>query len=223
MTYDFQIFGQRFKKTTVIGDSAFGDSAISFSWAPGERRVRRLVSGCLIDGSSCLFGLKLSFVHEMDFVDCCILGGSKGCVDMIRGGDVSFSRCKFVSRNSDCHASIRGGAKNVSFKNCVFVNNYRSRLSGSCIDLGRWTHYDVVPRPPVRNVSIENCKMKDINYPALTRRFFSMDPDVKNSTGKNLKVPVLFVRLFWLLKRKGFFGGGSVTPPEELKVYQFES
>jgi len=224
MSYDFQVFDQKFRPTPVLSEeSKFNDTnALGFSWRPGREMRSGLVQNCQIDGSGCSEGLKLSFVYNMDFKNCQIIGGREDCVDIVRGGDISFEGCEFISNNSKQHVTIKGGAKNISFKDCTFQNDYRCWWDGACIDLGNWTDYDEVLRPPVRNVSVDNCKMKNMKRRTLTRRLFSMDPLVENSDGRNVCVPVLFVRAFWFLQRKGWVGKRRRFPEAWLKIYDGE-
>lgn len=222
--FDTQIFDQRFAVTPVLSEplSCRPRSALRFNYRDKVSAGRVLVNNCLIDGSGCLSGLKLSFVYDMTFRRCRILGGSKSCVDVVRGGNLSFEECTFDSKSSIQHISIRGGAKNISFSRCVFQNDYSRRLTGACVNLGGWTDYDDVPRPPVRNVSIKDCVLNGMQKNVLSMTMFSERPSVENSEGKNLRAPKAFVLALRHLMRKGWLGSRKRLPKSQLGVYSRE-
>lgn len=203
--------------------SKFQDSsALAFSWSPGQERYSLSIKECEIDGRGVSEGLKLSFCRNAEVRDCIIRGGYEDCVDIVRGENISFKNCKFISQNSKQHITAKGGVKNLSFNNCTFVNSFSKFYDGACIDLGNWTDYDDVDRPMVRNVLIKDCKMEKVGFRVLYRRLFSEAPTVKNCHGFGLRVPRLFVKLFWTAQRKGWLGARRKFPESWLKIYDFE-
>ena len=200
-----------------------GMNALGFSWRPGNEEFSLTIKSCTIDGSGVAEGLKLSFCKNVEVIDSTIVGGYEDCVDIVRGENIKFKNCNFISKNkTKQHITCKCGAKNVTFENCNFVGSFRNWWNGACIDLGNWGDYDDVKRPKVRNVSIVNCKLKNVAFPILYRRLYSNTPTVKNSNGFGLKVPNIFVKAFWFLQRKELVGKRRRFPDNWLKVYDFE-
>lgn len=203
--------------------SKFQDSsALGFSWRPGQEQYSLSIKSCEIDGRGVSEGLKLSFCRNVEVRDCIIRGGYEDCVDIVRGENISFKNCTFMAQNTKQHITAKGGVKNLSFDNCTFVNSFSKFYDGACIDLGNWTDYDDVDRPMMRNISIKNCKMEKVGLPVLYRRLYSETPIVENCQGFGLKIPRLFVKLFWFGQRKGLLGKRRVFDDSWLKVYDFE-
>ena len=226
MKYDFQINNQTFGgggKDHLTRDKFIDSNALGFGWRPGQKMEKGLISGCKIDGNGFAEGLKLSMWYDMVVKDCEIIGGREDCVDIVRGGRLTFERCRFIS-NGDTkqHMTIKGGVKDILIKDCVFVGNYRNWWDGACIDLGNWTDYDDVPRPFNRNIVVSGCKMENMTTRNLCRVLYSEWPQVSNCDGRVLVVPKLFVKLFFFLQRKGWVGKRRRFPESWLKVYDVE-
>lgn len=203
--------------------SKFNDkSALGFGWRPGQDQYSISLNNCEINGAGVSEGLKLSFCRNVHVNNCTIFGGYEDCVDIVRGENISFVDCKFIAQNTKQHITAKGGVKNLSFDNCTFVNSFSKFYDGACIDLGNWTDYDDVDRPMMRNISIKNCKMEKVGLPVLYRRLYSETPIVENCQGFGLKIPRLFVKLFWFGQRKGLLGKRRVFDDSWLKVYDFE-
>lgn len=204
-------------------ESKFIDkNALGFGWRPGQERFRLIIRSCLVDGSQLSEALKLSFCRDVEVEDCEFLGGYEDCVDIVRGENISFRNCHFISQNSRQHITCKGGAKNVSFLNCKFTGSFRNWWNGACIDLGNWTDYDDVDRPKVRNIKIKNCTMKNVSTPILYRKLYSEKPQVDSSSGIQLNVPNVLVKIFWKLQRMGLIGERRVFDEDWLKVHDFE-
>jgi hypothetical protein len=204
-------------------DSKFeDDSALGFSWRPGQEQYSLKIKDCEINGQGVSEGLKLSFCRNVEVEKCTILGGYEDCVDIVRGENISFKKCTFISQNTKQHITAKGGIKNLSFIDCTFVNSFSKFYDGACIDLGNWTDYDDVDRPMVRDILIENCEIKDVGLRVLYRRLYAENPIVRNCQGFGLKVPRLFVKLFWAAQRKGWLGKRRSFPESWLKIYDFE-
>lgn len=200
-----------------------GLNALGFSWRPGQDKFSISIKSCTIDGSGVAEGLKLSFCRDVRVVDSTIIGGYEDCVDMVRGENLFFENCTFIANNgTKQHITCKGGAKNIVFKDCKFVGSFRHWWDGACIDLGNWGDYDDVSRPKVRDISIINCSMENVACPILYRRLYSETPTVKSSFGFGLKVPSLFVKIFWFLQRKELIGKRRRFAKDQLKVYDFE-
>ena len=221
---DKVLYGKFFAAKTSNDDSKFNDSnALGFSWRPGQPRYTLTIDSCTIDGGGASEGLKLSFCRDVTVRDCQIMGGNEDCVDIVRGENITFDNCTFfANEDTKQHVTCKGGVKNITFKNCKFVGSFQNWWDGACIDLGNWTDYDDVDRPPVRNIKIINCTMQDVGCGILYRRLYSETPQVTNSRGFKFKVPKIFVKMFWFLQRKGMIGGRRRFPEEWLTVYDFE-
>ncbi len=200
-----------------------GLNALGFAWRPGEDQFSINIKSCTIDGTGVAEGLKLSFCRNVKVVDSTIIGGYEDCVDMVRGENITFENCTFIAKNgTKQHITCKGGAKNVSFKDCKFIGSFRNWWDGACIDLGNWGDYDDVVRPKVRNISITNCSMENVSFPILYRRLYSETPRVESSFGLGFRVPTLFVKTFWFLQRKELIGKRRRFADDQLKVYDFE-
>jgi hypothetical protein len=215
---------QYFKPTsTEKQESKFIDkSALGFGWRPGQERFKLIIRSCFIDGTGVSEALKLSFCRDVEVQDCEFLGGYEDCVDIVRGENISFKNCHFISQNSRQHITCKGGARNISFTNCKFTGAFKNWWNGACIDLGNWTDYDDVDRPRVRGVRIKNCIMKDVCTQVLYRKLYSEKPEVENSYGIKLNIPNVFVKVFWALQRMKLLGERRTFDEDWLKVYDFE-
>ena len=226
MKYDFQLNNQTFENPLVKSFSRgefIDSSTLRFSWRPGRKRETGLISGCKIDGRGFSEALKFSMCYNILVKGCEIIGGKEGCVDIVRGGGVVFQNCRFISNGQiKQHIAIRGGARDIAIKDCVFVGDYRKWWNGACVDLGNWTDYDDAPRPHARNIVVSNCKMEDITNRNLCRVLYSEKPKVYDCDGRVLGIPRFLVKLFWALKRKGWIGRRRRFSPRRLKVYDFE-
>tara|TARA_B100000212_G_scaffold342604_1_gene331222 strand:- start:29383 stop:30051 length:669 start_codon:yes stop_codon:yes gene_type:complete len=216
------IEGQDFSCGAGYQDKFLTSCALGLSWRPGREKIGYEIRDCLIDGSRGGEGLKLSFCYDVYVEDCTIIGGVEDCVDIVRGGDISFYNCRFVSKNTKHHITAKGGVKSLSFTNCNFVGDYRMKWDGAFIDLGNWTDYDDVNRPGVREVSLNNCRIFESSRKILCRRLYSENPSVKNCDGKILKIPKILLALFWWGQRFGLLGTRRRLPEKDLKVYDFE-
>lgn len=219
-----KIDGETFSQDNLEDiESKFNDkNALGFGWRPGQKQYALSINNCEINGSGVSEGLKLSFCRNVNVDNCTIFGGYEDCVDIVRGENITFKNCKFISQNSKQHITAKAGIKNLSFINCTFVNSFRKFYDGACIDLGNWADYDDVDRPMVRNVLIEDCRMDNVGTPILYRRLYSETPQVKNSSGFKFNVPRIFVKMFWYGQRKGFLGPRRRFPSSWLEVYDFE-
>lgn len=219
------LYGKYFTSKNPESDESkfYGKNALGFSWRPGEPEFSLEIDSCTIDGGGIAEGLKLSFCRNVLVRNTQVFGGYEDCVDIVRGENIYFENCTFFTGpRTKQHITCKGGAKNITFKNCKFVGSFRNWWDGACIDLGNWTDYDDVDRPMVRNVNIINCDMQDLNYRVLYRRLYSETPNVLNSKGLGLNIPTIFVKAFWQLQRKAAIGSRRRFEENQLKVYNFE-
>ena len=197
-------------------------NSLGFGWRPGQERFKLIVRSCFVDGSGVSEALKLSFCRNVLIENCEFLGGYEDCVDIVRGENIRFKNCNFISQNSKQHVTCKGGAKNISFENCKFIGSFRCWWDGACIDLGNWTDYDDVIRPKVRGVEVKNCYMSRVSFPVLYRRLYSETPSISDSRGLGLNVPNILIKLFWSLQRNHLIGKRRKFNNDWLKVYDFE-
>lgn len=216
------IEGQHFKCKEEYSDKFTTSAALGLSWRPGRNQVDYEIRDCLIDGSFGGEGLKISFCYNVYVEGCTIIGGVEDCVDIVRGGNIVFCDCKFISNNTKQHITAKGGVKNLEFNNCTFVGNYKCWWNGAFVDLGNWTDYDDINRPRVRNVKIENCKIQDADRKILSRVLYSEKPLVKNTEGFVFMVPRVFLAIFWLGQRLGLLGKRRRLPSKDLEVWDVE-
>ena len=112
------------KGKTFRGDLKNGkqSNALGFMWRPGMPKQKIRIEGCTIDAGPVAEGLKLSYCHDVIVKNCTIIGGFEDCVDIVRGGFMIFENCRFVSKNTKHHFTIKCNASNITIKDCVFVN-----------------------------------------------------------------------------------------------------
>ena len=126
------------KGKTFKGDLKKGkqSNALGFMWRPGMPKQRIRIEDCTIDAGPVAEGLKLSYCHDVIVKNCTIIGGFEDCVDIVRGGFMIFENCKFVSKNTKHHFTIKCNASNITIKDCVFVNDFNKLIDGAFVDLG---------------------------------------------------------------------------------------
>lgn len=201
----------------------YGKNALGFAWRPGQEEFELLIDSCVIDGAGVAEGLKLSFCRNVRVLNTTIIGGYEDCVDIVRGSNITFENCKFISsKKTKQHITCKGGAQGVSFINCQFINAFRHWWNGACIDLGNWTDYDDVDRPKTRNILIKNCKLSGVLFPVLYRKLYSECPKVYGSNGLGFSIPGIFVKIFWFIQRKNLFGNRRRFGQSNLKVFDIE-
>jgi hypothetical protein len=179
------------------------DNALGFGWRPGQEEQTILIENCEIDANGVAEGLKLSYCSNVKVINCTIIGGYEDCVDIVRGSNILFKNCKFIAKNTKHHFTIKCMVAGVQIIDCEFVNEFNNLLDGACVDLGNWADYDVEDLPKTKNIEISNCKL--INFrkykKIISRRIYAESPLVSNTHGFVLKIPQIFVKIFWSFKR----------------------
>ena len=181
-----------------------------------------VVKNCVIDGRGCGEGLKISFGYNVYIENCIIHGGYEDCVDIVRGANITFKSCKFISYNTKQHFTIKGGCKNITIDDCEFVNDFSKWYDGAILDIGNWCDYDQYPRPKVRHVVVKDCRLTNIKFKLLSRTLYGNKPNVINTKGINFKVPSIITSLFFNLRNKGKFGSVRDVIPADKLVYDIE-
>ncbi len=192
------------KDQTFKGDLKNGieSNALGFMWRPGMPKQKIRIENCTIDAGPVAEGLKLSYCYDVIVKNCTIIGGYEDCVDIVRGGFMLFENCRFVSNNTKHHFTIKCQAFNITIKDCVFVNDFKKIIDGAFVDLGNWSDYDVVDLPKTKEIYIVDYKLKNISWykKIISRRIYADNPVIRGD-GFVLKIPKLFVWLFWKFKR----------------------
>jgi|TARA_Y100000289_G_scaffold19707_1_gene19039 hypothetical protein len=179
------------------------NSALGFSWRPGRKKQSILIKNCKIDANGASEGLKLSWCRDVLVENCTIIGGYEDCVDIVKGRDITFRNCKFIAKNTKHHFTIKCMASNIIIKDCEFINNFNHVYDGACVDMGNWSLYDTEDLKKTQGVIIQNCSLKNMSWykKILTRRIYAKSAIIKQTSGFNLKIPRLFVKIFWAFKR----------------------
>ena len=196
------IKNKKFKGDPSIYNGTRDDNALGFGWRPGQQKFTLEIENCEIDANGVAEGLKLSYCTHVIVKNCTIIGGYEDCVDIVRGGYMLFDGCTFISNNSKHHFTIKSSVDNVTIKNCTFVNNFRNLYDGALVDLGNWSDYDIDDIPKTKNIYIVDYTLKNISWykRIVARRLYANNPVIRGD-GFVLKVPRLFVWLFWKLRR----------------------
>ena len=150
------------KGKTFTGDLKKGKqgNALGFMWRPGMPKQKIRIEDCTIDAAPVAEGLKLSYCSDVIVKNCTIIGGFEDCVDIVRGGFMIFENCRFVSKNTKHHFTIKCNASNITIKNCVFVNDFNKLIDGAFVDLGNWSDYDVDDLPRTKDIYIIDYKFE---------------------------------------------------------------
>ena len=157
-----------------------------------------LLRDCELRADAVEEALKLSASRDV-VVDRCVLhGGSEDALDVVRGEKLIFRDVIFIARGARA-VTVKGGVSNVDFIRCVFTGKPDS---GYFLELGNWTLYDVLDRPPVSAVRIDHAT-----------RFETQDGDNGSKTIRILHaeapdtvvdvdvVPALIVQAFFAFMR----------------------
>ena len=181
-----------------------------------------VVRDCEIDGRGCAEGLKISFGHNIKVKNCIIHGGYEDCVDIVRGANISFKNCKFISYNTKHHFTIKGGCKNIRIHDCEFINDFNKWYDGAILDIGNYCDYDQNPRPKVRHVQVTDCRLTNIKFKLLSRVLYGNKPVVQNTKGMVFKVPTFITNAFFNLRNEGKLGPVKNIIPADRLVYDIE-
>lgn len=180
------------------------------------------IINCTIDGRGCAEGLKISFGYNVKIENCIIHGGYEDCVDIVRGANISFIKCKFISYNTKHHFTIKGGCKNILIDDCEFVNDFSKWYDGAILDIGNYSDYDQYPRPEVRHVLVKNSRLTNIKFKLLSRILYGTIPNIQNTEGSIFKVPRFITKLFFYLRNKGKLGSVNNVSLDDRRVYDIE-
>lgn len=208
-----------FYRPYYTDDQVPDDGVISETGFWGRNIV---INNCIIDGTMHSEGLKISFGHNIVVKNSTIIGGYEDCIDIVRGANITFQNCKIISNNTRQHVTVKGGARNITFDQCEFINRFEKFYNGAIIDIGNWTNYDIVKRPKVRNLSIINCKLTNIKFKLLARVLYGLKPTVKSTNGFIFKIPSIITRLFFTLRKHKILGPIVDISENDSIVYNIE-
>ncbi len=199
MSFDQIIKNQSFKGDLNKHKGKIDDNALGFAWRPNQKKRSLLIENCQINANGVAEGLKLSYMHDVLVKGCEIIGGYEDCVDIVRGGNITFENCIFISNGTKHHFTIKCQVENVKIVNCIFRNNFNKIWDGAFVDMGNWSDYDVEDLPKTKGIEIINCTFENVSWwkKILTRRLYAENAIVKNTSGFNLKIPNIFINLFW--------------------------
>lgn len=161
------------------------------------------VSDCTIDGQDARWGGKASLTFDLSYNNCTFKNGTARAFDMVRGGNVKFTNCKFENDVRKkvgsqynlaelCDIGIKGGVHDVTFENCTFND----------ILLGDYSIYDQQDRPKTRRFTFINCKNADGGPIIVRGRYF--DKNTLTLTNTSAKVwiwPEFLTKLYWMYNR----------------------
>ena len=186
----------------------------------GDRNVT--VNNCVIDGQVARWAGKMSHVFNVTFNDCIFKNATARSLDVVRGGEITFNRCRFENDNirkivkspytidECCDIGMKGGVRDVTFNDCVLND----------ILIGDYSIYDQADRPKARRFTFNNCKNVNGGAIIIRARYFEKSSLVLNNTQAKVWVwPEWFLKLYWMFNRKfgdtRKFDGWNVIDAEE--------
>tara|TARA_B100002019_G_scaffold138108_1_gene118988 strand:+ start:24033 stop:24695 length:663 start_codon:yes stop_codon:yes gene_type:complete len=201
MSYDRQIINQKYisNQGALVLSPGLKECAMNFYRNPSAPIFRVLYTNCTFDGANTYWSAKFNFEYSQSFEGCKFIGGSKGIIDICRGGDIQFKNCDFEGKSKNSQVCIRGGAKNVVFEDCSFRRSSVSLIS-PVFTFGGWSIFDFFDRPFCRNIKVENCKFVKSLIKGFT--MYSEKINIKNSGVGWLGLPVWLVNFYWKIKRR---------------------
>ena len=118
-----------------------------------------LLRNCELRADAVEEALKLSASRDVVIDRCILHGGSEDALDVVRGSRLVFRDVTFIARGARA-VTIKGGVSEVDFIRCVFTGE---PTTGYFLELGGWTLYDVLDRPPVTAVRIDDATRFEVS------------------------------------------------------------
>lgn len=199
---------------TIIENQNFIGQAGKDSSALELNQYQRpiLIKNCIIDSDLADWGLKAPKIFDLIVEDCIIKNGLERALDMVRGGNIIFRRCKFINDKKDsngkklrvrvkskwnigkfCDIGIKAGICDVHFQDCEFND----------ILLGDYSIYDQVNRPKTRRIEFINCKNPNGGPIFIRGRYVDKKSIIINNTNVSMLIwPNFITKLYWLYNRK---------------------
>lgn len=92
--------------------------------------------------------LKFSACRNVLVENVVLEGGPEDALDIVRGKNYVFRNVHFIGRG-DQAVTIKGSVDGVYFLNCTFSGRTGK---GALVEFGNWSDYDIIDRPPTRNI-----------------------------------------------------------------------
>lgn len=163
---------------------------------------------------------------DITFNDCTFSDGISRAYDQVRGGRITFNRCKFTnagkrkrttnayfSLSETCDAGFKAGAFDITFNDCSLND----------ILLGDWTIYDQIKRPKTRRVTLNNCVNPNGGKIIVRGRYCDSKSIAVSNTPTSIFVwPSLMTWLYWQYNKRfgdhrtGIAGEFIINPIETL-------
>jgi hypothetical protein len=191
---------------------------------------------CTFDGAYIHWGCKVTAFTGSDnipvvctditFNDCTFIDGVSRAYDQVRGGRITFNRCRFISTgrrkrvtsayfdlSEICDCGLKGGVFDVTFNDCS-IND---------LLLGDWTIYDQIKRPKTRRITLTNCVNPNGGKIIIRGRYCDGNTIVLNNTPASTFVwPSFITWLYWQYNKRfgdhrtGIAGEFTITPIETI-------
>lgn len=192
---------------TLIENQTFTATAghDSFALQIGPEQRPCIIRNCIIDGSIGDWGLKSSKSFDLLVEDCIIKNGIERALDMVRGGNITFRRCKFINEGKrprikskwqvrkECDIGLKAGIRDVTFEDCEMND----------LLLGDYSIYDQLNRPRVRRINLIRCKNPNGGNIIVRGRYCVTNPVIVTNTYIDMFIwPKWFTEIYWWYNRK---------------------
>ena len=215
-----------FENQNFIGFAGHDHSALELN----QRQRPILIKNCIIDGDLADWGLKGPKIFDMVVEDCIIKNGLERALDMVRGGNIVFRRCKFINDKKNekgekarirvkskwtlgkyCDIGLKGGICDVRFEDCEMND----------LLLGDYSIYDQIDRPMTRRIALVNCK-NPYGGPIFIRgRYVDKNSIFIENTNADILVwPKFITKIYWAYNRK--FGDKRPLNEEQRTITEEE-
>lgn len=190
-----------------------------------------IIRNCIIDGALGDWGMKGSKAFDATFEDCIFKNGAERALDMVRGGNIIFRRCKFVNDYKDsagtktrvrvksafwnldkfCDIGLKAGIRDVTFEDCEMND----------LLLGDYSIYDQIDRPKVRRIKLVNCKNPNRGPIFIRGRYVEKDGVILQNTNASVFIwPAFITWFYWKYNRK--FGDRRPLNEEQRTITEEE-
>jgi hypothetical protein len=212
---------------TLLEDLNFTSTVVdgqdSYCKAFGRNDRPVVVRRCIIGNAQAGWGAKHSLVFDATYEDCTFIGGTKRAFDQVRGGNITFLRCKWENSSRprvtsrwvlqrECDAGLKAGTRDVKFIQCSLND----------VLLGDYSIYDQIARPPARRISFDSCTNPNGGPIFVRGRFVDGNSiTAANTSVSTLVWPKFITSLYFSYNRK--FGDKRVMSPDQFVIQPEES
>lgn len=196
----------------------------------GTQESPAIVRNCTIDGAIGDWGFKGPKAFDLIVEDCIVKNGLERSLDMVRGWNIIFRRCKFINDYKDengkkarvrikskwalrkqCDIGLKAGIHTVTFEDCEMND----------LLLGDYSIYDQIDRPKVRRIKLVNCK-NPYGGPIFIRgRYCEKNAVIAENTATSILIwPEIITKIYWLYNRK--FGDKRPLNEEQRTIMEQE-